>query len=111
MNMKRIFPLILVVTMTFSGCSFYTYYHPTGSTSFAETNPDSIVLLAGDSDREYDVIASVAVDVAGGTIAASDYLKRKAAELGADAVIKIELKKLSTYTSRIGVSGIAIKYK
>jgi uncharacterized protein YbjQ (UPF0145 family) len=97
--------------MTLSSCSYYTYCYQSGSTSFAETNPDSIKIYSGDTNQEYIVIGSVTVDVAGGTKVANKYLKKKASKLGADAIIKVELTKLNTYADRVGISGVAIKYK
>jgi len=109
--MKKISLLTLLILMTLSSCSFFTYCYQTGSSYYAKTNPDAIKIFSGDVDQDYIIIGSVTVDVFGGTIAATDYLKKNASKLGADAIINVELTKLDTYSNRVGISGVAIKLK
>jgi len=39
------------------------------------------------------------------------YLREKAASIGANAVIKVTLKKTEPNNSRTGISGIAVRYR
>ena len=90
---------------------YYAFYPQTGSEKYAETIPESIKIYSGDIDQNYAIIGSVTADVIGDGDAVVKHLKKKAAELGADAIIKVELNKISSETSRTGISGIAIKIK
>ena len=90
---------------------YYAFYPQTGSVIYAETIPESIKIYSGDIDQDYAIIGSVTADVIGDGDAVAKHLKKKAAELGADAIIKVELNKISSETSRTGISGIAIKIK
>lgn len=109
--MKKLTLILFVSLMMMSSCSFYTYQFQTGSTAQTETKPESIKIYANDIDKEYIIIGSVAADVLGDGDAVVKYLKKKAAKLGADAIIKVELTKLSSGHSRTGISGVAVRLK
>lgn len=103
--------IILSACLMMSSCSFYTYQFQTGSAAQTETKPESIKIYANDINEEYMVIGSVAADVIGDGDAVLGYLKKKAAKLGADAIIKVELTKISSFHIRTGISGVAVKLK
>jgi hypothetical protein len=108
--MKQYF-YFLAFLILLSSCSLNTFYYQTGSSPQNETNPNSIQIYSEDIDREYEVIGSIAVDVLGESNAALAYLKKQAAKHGADAVINVELTKMTSYVSRTGISGVAVKFK
>ncbi|MGQ8337042.1 hypothetical protein ACUNWD_10870 [Sunxiuqinia sp. A32] len=56
-------------------------------------------------------MGSVAVDAIGNGDAAVKHVKKKAAQMGADAIIKVELNKASPSASRTGISRVAVKMK
>ncbi|HYQ55970.1 MAG TPA: hypothetical protein VEP89_01400 [Draconibacterium sp.] len=104
----RTLTFLFLITLL-SSC-FYTYYPQTGSTTYLPTQPEYIEICSGIPDEEYIVIGSIAADVLGSADAAAKHLKKKAADLGADAVIKVQI----TTNSRCGgtgVSGVAVKMK
>jgi|SRR5210317_997657 hypothetical protein len=108
--MKNI--LILTLLFTLGSCSFYTNYVPTNSKVYPKTNPEDIEYYTGDIDREYEVIASFAVDVYGDEMDAIEYLQEENSLIGADAVINLELHTPQTnLNSRTYISGVAIKFK
>jgi hypothetical protein len=108
--MKKIISSIIFVSFILmaTGCSF-VYYPQTGSRVYAETNPENILIYSGDTDKKYEVLGSVAVEVPGDGEDAIRYLKRKAAGLGADAIIYVDIY-LNTFESeKTGISGVAVK--
>lgn len=109
--MKKISIIIFATFMVLPSCSFYAYKYQTGSSSQTETKPDSIKIYSGDIKQDYIVIGSVTADVAGNADAVVKYLKHKVAKLGADAIIKVNLTKINSFSSRTGISGVAIKFK
>lgn len=106
--MKNLIIIIALILSSFTSC-FYAYYPQTGSEPQAETNPESIMIYSGDIDQDYTILGPVCVDVIGDSEAGVKFLKKKAAQLGADAVIKVELTKMNAYTIRTGISGIAVR--
>jgi Putative heavy-metal-binding len=107
--MKNIiyFSIILV----FSSCSIKTHYIQTGGKSYSQTESKNILIYSGAPEKPYDVIGSVAVMSASGQEQAVKVLKKKAAELGADAIIEINLDKISSVSQATGISGTAVKFK
>ncbi|WKK86991.1 hypothetical protein QYS48_09210 [Marivirga arenosa] len=109
--MRKISIIIFVASLFFSSCSFYAYQYQTGSSSYSETTPESIKIYSGDIEQDYIVIGSVTADVMGDADAVVRYLKKNAAKLGADAIIKVDLSKMNSFSRRTGISGVAIKLK
>jgi hypothetical protein len=108
--MKKILALLLFA-IVISSCSLYTFYPNEGSNSkYKPTSPKDILILSGDLDRKYIVLGSIAVDVVGSNEKLREVIKEKAASLGANAVINVELSKISSNTVRTGMSGVAIRY-
>lgn len=104
--------ITLIMTMTFlTSCSYYAYHIQTGSSKQVETNPEVIKIYSGNIEQDYIVIGSVTADVMGDAEDAAEYLKKEAAKLGADAIIKVELTKLTSFSQRTGISGVAIKLR
>lgn len=109
--MKKISIIIFITSMILSSCSYYAYQYQTGSSSQSETTPESIKIYSGDIEQDYIIIGSVTADVMGDADAVVKYLKKKAAKLGADAIIKVDLTKINSFSQRTGISGVAIKLK
>lgn len=108
--MKKSLIIFLAVAMSMSSCSYYAYYQ-TGITSTTTTDPAAIKIYSGDIEQEYFVLGSVGADVFGDGEAVVKYLKKKASELGADAIIHTRLTKVNSFSQRTGVSGVAVKLK
>jgi uncharacterized protein YbjQ (UPF0145 family) len=106
---KYLFVAIILIT-TLNGC-FYAFYPQTGSHFYAETLPETVQIFSGEPEQEYEIIGSITADVIGDADAVVKHLKKKAAKLGADAVIKVDLSKVNSTTLRTGISGVAIKMK
>ena len=109
--MKKISIIIFTFSLVFSSCSYYAYQYQTGSASNSETTPDSIKIYSGDIEQDYIIIGSVTANVMGDADAVVKYLKKKAAKLGADAIIKVDLTKINSFSQRTGISGVAVKLK
>ena len=107
--MKRVYLLLLVLAI--SSCSFSTFYQQSGSIIFEPVSPEIVEIHTGDIDQEYFVIGVIAVDAVGNGEKSKQLLKEKAAELGANAVIKTELSKIGAMVARTGVNGIAVRVK
>ena len=108
--MKKLVILFILLSTMLTSC-YYSFYPQTGAVIYPETNPEDIEIYSGDTDQEYIIIGSVTADVIGDADAVVKHLKRKAAELGADAIIRVELNLISSETIRTGISGIAVKMK
>jgi hypothetical protein len=109
--MKKLIVALIIVFPILTSCSYYTYHIPTGSSIQIETKPETIKIYSGDIEQEYIVIGSVAADVMGGGDDVVRYLKKKAAKLGADAIIHVDLTKMKSFAQRTGLSGVAVKLK
>lgn len=107
--MKFIHIIILFIAVVSTSCSRYAYQYQTGSTALTKTVPSKIKLYSGDIDQSYTIIGSVTADVLGSGDEVANYLKKKAASLGADAIIHVELSKLNSLSLRTGVSGVAVR--
>ncbi|KAB1157031.1 heavy metal-binding domain-containing protein [Flavobacterium luteum] len=106
--MKNI--IYLSILFVFVSCSIKTHYVQTGSKTYQPTEPTSILIYSRTPEKRFEVIGSVAVH-ASGQKHAIKVLKKKAAALGADAVIDINLDKIASYTQTCGINGTAIKFK
>ena len=107
--MKTIAITFVFLLTLLSGC-FYAYYPQTGSTTYRPTQPEYIEIYSGVPEQEYVVMGSIAADVIGDADASVNHLKKKAAGMGADAIIKIQITTNST-CGGTGVSGVAVKMK
>lgn len=108
--MKILQVIAISSILLLSSCKFYTVYYQ-DTTEYPVTIKESIEIYAGDVDRPYNVIGAVAVDIPGSSKMALNYLKKKAAQDGADAIIFTEVTSVNSFSGRIGLSGVAIKYK
>ena len=102
---------ILLVILSVSSCAFQTHYLQSGSTTYEPVDPDAVEIHLRDIEKEYIVIGVVTADAVGNGERTAELLKQKAASLGATAVIKTELTKVSSGYIRTGMSGIAVKLK
>jgi hypothetical protein len=105
--MKKYFYLSLIVLIT-SSCSYSVNYIQPGSKIYPQTNASEVKLYSNDLTTPYTVIGNIAVDVYSNGEKAERYLKQKAAEMGADAVIFVKMGKISSFHQRTGLSGVAI---
>ncbi len=103
--------IIMSFLSIFVGCHLSTHYIQTGSRNYEETIPDAVKIYSGEPQEEYIVIGSIAVDYVGNSTNTMTYLKEKAAELGADAVIQTKLTSIITNAKRLGANGVAVKFK
>jgi len=102
--------LIPSIFLVFSGCAVSTYYLQDGAKTYPPTDPNNVkVYAAGSLRQKYDVIGSIAVDGVGGADDALKLLREKAADLGANAILDTRLVKMVSYTSRTGLSGVAVR--
>lgn len=107
--MKNIF--CLSILLLFVSCSIKTHYVQTGSKTFPPTEAKNILIFSRTPEKPYDIIGSVAIFAASGEEHAVKVLKKKAAEIGADAIIEINLDKISSPSQATGISGTAVKFK
>ena len=90
-----------------SSCMFR--YHPTTvGRTFSPVEPEQIKLYAGDIADDYQVVGVVCA-TATGIDFATQHLVKKAAALGANAIINVELDKIASFTTATGISGVAIR--
>jgi hypothetical protein len=106
--MKNI--IYLSILLVFVSCSIKTHYVQTGSKTYQPTEPTSILIYSRTPEKQFEVIGSVAV-FASGEKQAVKVLKEKASSIGADAVIDINLDKITSYSQTCGINGTAIKFK
>jgi uncharacterized protein YbjQ (UPF0145 family) len=99
------------ILLMFASCSIKTHYIQTGSKTYPTTIAENILIFSGSPEKQFDVIGSVAVFAPSGEEQAVRVLKKKAAELGADAIIEIKLDKISSVNQAAGISGTAVKFK
>lgn len=108
--MKKYIIISVLCLSTLSSC-FYGFYPQTGSNIYAETRPEMVKIYSGEPEYEYEIIGSITADVIGDGDAVVKHLKKKAAQLGADAVIRVDLSKVNSTTVRTGISGVAVKFR
>lgn len=103
--------LFLTAVFIFTGCSISTSYLQEGSTKKAAYEANKVKIYSGDLSQEYEVIGSIAVDSPGDAKSAVETAKKKAASIGANAVIMAKLTVVSSPSSRVGLSGVAVWVK
>ena len=108
--MKKVVIALILLSTLMTSC-YYSFYPQTGALIYPATNPEEIKIFTGNIEQDYVIIGSVTADVIGDADAVVKHLKKKASELGADAIIRVELNKISSETMRTGISGIAVKLK
>ncbi len=108
--MKKL-SILLYIAISLTSCSFFTFYPQTDSQTYPKTDPLTIKIYSEDIDQDYLVIGSVAADVIGDGEKAARHLKKEASKLGADAIIHVKLTKINSTAARVGISGVAIKFK
>lgn len=108
--MKKLSILLSLTLIMLTSC-YYAYYPQSGSTKYAETNPAETQIYSGNIDVDYEILGSVAADAIGDTDAVAKHLKKKAAKMGADAIIKVELSKSNSAAISTGILGVAVKLK
>ena len=107
--MRKLFVLILFVAL--SSCAFQSYYPQTGSIMYEPVAVETVKIYPGDIEEDYIILGSIAADAAGNGKKAKSLLQKRAAALGADAVIKTELTKVGSFFIRTGISGVAVRLK
>jgi len=108
--MKKIL-IIPALSLTLLTSCFYAYYPQTGSELYEPTPVESIQIYSGDIKQDYVVMGSVAVDAIGNADDAIKYLKKKAAKMRADAIIRTDIFLGEPTSGRTGISGVAVKMK
>lgn len=108
---RTLIRLLLFVSLTFllNTCSYYACYLETGAQIYPPTDPENIQLFVAEPQQTYSVLGAVAAD----GVRQEDvleYLKERVTEIGADAIIQLKLDKASSFSSRISVSGVAVKF-
>lgn len=111
MNMVRTIAAVTALMVVLAGCTISTHYIQEGSSAKQPSDPSVVKIYTGDLAADYEVIGSVAVDVAGDGKLAAEKLKIRAAKIGANAVIMTKLSKLSSIGERTGISGVAVFVK
>lgn len=109
--MKKSIVFSIALIFMLSGCSFSSVYYQTGSGGMDPVSADQVKIYVGDINEEYTVIGSIAVNTLGKGKTTVQTLKEKAGKIGADAVIFVQASKISTYTQRTGLSGVAVRTK
>ena len=104
--------MLAFITAILVGCSFSTHFVQTGSRVYEETRPENVKIYSGEPQEEYIVIGSIAIDhYSSNSETSIQYLKEKAALLGANAVIQTKSSSVMTSRSSIGISGVAVRFK
>ena len=106
--MKKLAIILTFTLCLFTSC-FYAYYPQTGSEFYEPTYARNIRIYSGDIKQEYVVMGSVAADAIGDADDAINYLKKKAAKMGADAIIMTDIYMGDLTSGRTGISGVAVK--
>ena len=94
----------------FTACSYSTFYLQTGSKKFPTTAPADVKLYSEKPGRPFKVIGAIAADVTGNVDDCEKAIRKKAASIGADAVIFIKLSVFSSVGGRMGINGVAVKF-
>jgi uncharacterized protein YbjQ (UPF0145 family) len=108
---KLVIPFVFILFMVSTSGCYYAFYPETGSQLYVETQPEIIKIYSGEPKEKYEILGPIAAEVPGDDNAATKYLKKKAAKLGASAVIRIELSKPTSFPGSTSISGIAVKMK
>ena len=108
---KLLIPFIFILFLVSTSGCYYAFYPQTGSQLYVETQPETIRIYSGEQDQKYEILGPIAAEVPGDVEAATKYLKKQAAKLGASAVIKINLSKPTSFPGSTSISGIVVKIK
>jgi len=103
--------IVFVGVLMLEGCTITTHYLQDGVQVKSAVDAKNVKVYSGDLTVSYEVIGSVAVDVAGDGQKAMEQLKIKAGKIGANAIILTKLSKISSIASRTGLSGVAVFVK
>jgi hypothetical protein len=96
--------------MVISGCSAAPFYIQEDAKSYARVPAQDVKIYATDSLRgHYEVIGSIAVDTPGDVNSAYQLMREKASSHGANAVISTRVTKMTSFTSRTGLSGVMVR--
>ena len=109
--MKPIILTIVSLGCFFASCSVARLQTSDSRDYYPPTIPEQIQMYPGDIEQKYEVLGSVAADAIGDTDVVSKHLKKKAAKMGADAIIKVELSKRNSAAISTGISDVAVKIK
>jgi hypothetical protein len=103
--------VLIALALLATGCAISTYYLQDGAKTYPPTDPNAVKIYAAETlNEKYDVIGSIAVHGGGGDgDDAAKLLRERAAKLGATAVIKARLTKVSSYENGTGLSGVAVR--
>ena len=108
---KLLIPFVFILFLVSTSGCYYAFYPQTGSRLHVETKPDIVKFYSGEPEQEYEILGPIAAEVPGDVEAATKYLKKKAAKLGASAVIKVNLSKPTSFPGSTSISGVAVKLK
>ena len=106
--MKKRVEIIILPFMLLTSC-LYTNYPQYGGSKYPKTNPEEIVIYSKDIEQCYEIIGPVGTDSDGDSEDAIEELKKKAARLGADAIIHVKLNSATSNSPQTGISGIAVR--
>lgn len=108
---KLVLPFVFVLFLVSTSGCYYAFYPETGSQLHVEIQPEIVKIYSGEPTQKYEILGPIAAEVPGDVEAATKYLKKKAAKLGASAVIKVDLSKPTSFPGSTSISGIAVKIK
>jgi len=104
--------LAAAAALAISGCGgVKAYVVQTGGSAYKPIRPEEVSVYAGDIAGNRWVVGPVTVDVVGDANAALEELKKTAAAIGADAVLHLRLTKITGFTNRTGLQGMAVRTK
>lgn len=109
--MKKTSLFVFIVCVFLTGCSRYIYYRTDDGKTYTKTVAEDIKIYSNDIENEYFIIGPVAALATGDGDKTLEHLKEESAELGADAIIFLELNKIGTGQRLTGLSGVAVKFK
>lgn len=107
--MKQLFILLLSLSLLTS--CYNANYPQAKQGDYAKTNPEEIVIYTNSINQDYEIISMVGTDVPCNPDELLEHLKKKAAKLGADAIIHFSWSGPNYLSERVGASGVAIKLK
>lgn len=100
---------LFLISMMLPACNFYACYLETGAQVHPPTQAEDVELYLTPPDRTYLVIGAVTANGTNEKNALS-YLRKRVTEIGADAVILLKFDKMASYSPRVDVSGVAVKF-
>ena len=111
--MKKIIGIFsfLVIAFFLNSCSYSTFYLQSGAKNYSPANSDEVKFYSGDKiGKEYEIIGSVATFANSKSLAIKN-IKLKAASIGANGIININLDKINSSDESLCISGVAIRIK